>query len=49
MIDVLIQNAGINDLKDLELTSKSDLDNTCAVDAKGPYFTVQACNHLWYL
>ena len=40
-IDVLIPNAGIALMKDLEHTSEEDFDKAFSVNVKGPYFLVQ--------
>jgi 3-oxoacyl-[acyl-carrier protein] reductase len=40
-IDVLIPNAGILPMKDLENTSEVDFDNTYNLMVKGPYFLAQ--------
>ncbi|KAI1768919.1 hypothetical protein GGR53DRAFT_476343 [Hypoxylon sp. FL1150] len=41
-IDVLIPNAGILPMKDLEHTTEEDFDRTFALNVKGPYFLAQA-------
>ncbi|RWA05303.1 hypothetical protein EKO27_g9805 [Xylaria grammica] len=41
-IDVLIANAGIMPMKDLEHTTEADFDRTFALNVKGPYFLAQA-------
>ncbi|KAI0194223.1 NAD(P)-binding protein [Astrocystis sublimbata] len=41
-IDVLIPNAAIMPMKDLEHTSEADFDGTFALNVKGPYFLAQA-------
>ncbi|MCJ1409363.1 hypothetical protein MMC19_003442 [Ptychographa xylographoides] len=40
-IDILIPNAGILPMKDLEHTTEEDFDNAFGVNVKGPYFLVQ--------
>ncbi|KAK5048482.1 hypothetical protein LTR84_005572 [Exophiala bonariae] len=40
-IDILIPNAGILPMKDVESTSEADFDRTFALNVKGPYFLVQ--------
>ena len=40
-IDVLIPNAGILLMKDLEHTSEADFDKAFSLNVKGPYFLVQ--------
>ena len=40
-IDILIANAGLLAMKDLESTSEEDFDRTYAINVKGPYFLVQ--------
>ena len=40
-IDVLIPNAGILPMKDLESTSEADFDRTYNLMVKGPYFLAQ--------
>ena len=40
-IDILIPNAGVLDMKDLQNTSEEDFDRTYALNVKGPYFLVQ--------
>lgn len=40
-IDILIANAGILPMKDVEHTTKEDFDKTYALNVKGPYFLVQ--------
>ncbi|KAJ5750265.1 hypothetical protein N7533_007293 [Penicillium manginii] len=46
-IDVLIPNAGILPMKDLENTSEVDFDNTYNLMVKGPYFLAQkAAKHM---
>ena len=40
-IDVLIMNAGILPMKDLEHTTEQDFDATFALNVKGPYFLCQ--------
>ncbi|KAI0180681.1 NAD(P)-binding protein [Hypoxylon sp. FL1284] len=41
-IDVLVPNAGILPMKDLEHTTEADFDRTFAINVKGPYFLAQA-------
>lgn len=40
-IDILIPNAGILPMKDIESTTEADFDNTFNLNVKGPYFLVQ--------
>lgn len=40
-IDILIPNAGILALKDIESTTEADFDRSFALNVKGPYFLVQ--------
>ena len=40
-IDILIANAGVLPMKDLEHTTEKDFDNTFALNVKGPYFLCQ--------
>lgn len=40
-IDVLVPNAGILPMKDLEHTTEADFDRTMHLNVKGPYFLVQ--------
>jgi len=40
-IDILIPNAGILPMKDVEHTSESDFDRAFGLNVKGPYFLVQ--------
>jgi 3-oxoacyl-[acyl-carrier protein] reductase len=40
-IDILIANAGVLPMKDLEHTSEEDFDKTFASNVKGLYFLVQ--------
>ena len=40
-IDILIPNAGVLPMKDLEHTTEQDFDNTFALNVKGPYFLAQ--------
>jgi len=40
-IDILIPNAGILPMKDLESTTEADFDKTIAINVKGPYFLAQ--------
>ncbi|KAI1799055.1 NAD(P)-binding protein [Daldinia bambusicola] len=41
-IDILISNAGVLPMKDLEHTTEADFDRTFAINVKGPYFLAQA-------
>lgn len=41
-IDVLVPNAGVLPMKDLEHTTEADFDRAFAVNVKGPYFLAQA-------
>lgn len=40
-IDILIANAGIMPMKDLEHTTEADFDRTFSMNVKGPYFLCQ--------
>ncbi|KAF2815815.1 NAD(P)-binding protein [Mytilinidion resinicola] len=40
-IDILIPNAGVLPMKDLESTTEADFDRTFAINVKGPYFLAQ--------
>ncbi|KAL8997977.1 MAG: hypothetical protein Q9169_002899 [Polycauliona sp. 2 TL-2023] len=40
-IDILIPNAGVAPMKDLEQTTEEDFDYTMALNVKGPYFLCQ--------
>ena len=40
-IDILIPNAGILPMKDLESTSEADFDKVIGLNVKGPYFLCQ--------
>jgi len=40
-IDILIANAGVLPMKDLESTTEKDFDRTFALNVKGPYFLCQ--------
>ena len=40
-IDVLVMNAGVLPMKDLEHTTEQDFDSTFALNVKGPYFLCQ--------
>ncbi|KAI1617110.1 hypothetical protein EDD36DRAFT_415985 [Exophiala viscosa] len=40
-IDILIANAGILPMKDIESTTEQDFDRAFAMNVKGPYFLVQ--------
>lgn len=40
-IDILIPNAGVLPMKDLEHTTEADFDRTFAINVKGPYFLAQ--------
>lgn len=42
-IDILVANAGVLPMKDLESTTGEDFDRTFALNVKGPYFLVQVC------
>ena len=42
-IDIVIPNAGMLLLKDLENTTEEDFDTIFAINVKGPYFLVQVC------
>ncbi|KAI1175020.1 NAD(P)-binding protein [Nemania sp. FL0916] len=41
-IDVVVLNAGVLPMKDLEHTTEADFDRTFALNVKGPYFLAQA-------
>ncbi|MCJ1369903.1 hypothetical protein MMC20_001115 [Loxospora ochrophaea] len=40
-IDILIPNAGVLPMRDLEHTTEEDFDRTFGINVKGPYFLVQ--------
>jgi 3-oxoacyl-[acyl-carrier protein] reductase len=40
-VDVIVANAGIMPMKDLEHTTEADFDRTFAINVKGPYFLAQ--------
>jgi 3-oxoacyl-[acyl-carrier protein] reductase len=40
-IDILIPNAGVMPMKDLEHTTEEDFNRTFALNVKGPYFLCQ--------
>lgn len=40
-IDILVANAGVLQMKDLESTTEKDWDDTFRVNVKGPYFLAQ--------
>ena len=40
-IDILVLNAGVLAMKDLENTTEQDFDFSMAVNVKGPYFLIQ--------
>jgi 3-oxoacyl-[acyl-carrier protein] reductase len=40
-IDILVLNAGVLPMKDLENTTEEDFDKTFALNVKGPYFLAQ--------
>ena len=42
-IDILIPNAAVLPMKDLENTSEEDFDKTITLNVKGPYFLAQVC------
>ena len=42
-IDILILNAGILAMKDLEHTTEEDFDKSFTLNVKGPYFLAQKC------
>lgn len=44
-IDILIPNAGILPMKDLEHTTEQDFDSAFTLNVKGPYFLAQVCMH----
>lgn len=41
-IDIVVANAGVLPMKDLEHTTEADFDRTFALNVKGPYFLAQA-------
>ncbi|OTA64242.1 NAD(P)-binding protein [Hypoxylon sp. EC38] len=41
-IDIVVANAGVLPMKDLEHTTEADFDRTFAINVKGPYFLAQA-------
>ncbi|KAI0542543.1 hypothetical protein GGR58DRAFT_253749 [Xylaria digitata] len=41
-IDVVVANAAVMPMKDLEHTTEADFDRTFAINVKGPYFLAQA-------
>ena len=43
-VDILVPNAGILVMKDLEHTTEADFDRTFALNVKGPYFLAQVSN-----
>ncbi|KAI4278603.1 MAG: hypothetical protein LQ337_000935 [Flavoplaca oasis] len=46
-IDILIPNAGVAPMKDLEQTTEEEFDSTMALNVKGPYFLCQkAARHM---
>lgn len=40
-VDILVPNAGVLAMKDLEHTTEADFDRTFALNVKGPYFLAQ--------
>lgn len=42
-IDIVVANAGVAPVKDLEHTTEEDFDTTMAVNVKGSYFLCQVC------
>ena len=42
-IDILVPNAGVLPMKDLEHTTEDDFDKAFALNVKGPYFLAQVC------
>ena len=46
-IDILIPNAAVLPMKDLENTTEDDFDATFGLNVKGPYFLIQVC--LFYI
>lgn len=42
-IDIVVANAGVAPMKDLEHTTEEDFDATMALNVKGPYFLCQVC------
>lgn len=45
-LDVVVANAGILPMKDVQSTTEADFDKTFALNVKGPYFLVQVCPHI---
>ena len=45
-IDILVLNAGVLDMKDLENTTEGSFDRSFAVNVKGPYFLAQVWSHV---
>ncbi|KAI0390662.1 hypothetical protein F5Y17DRAFT_49662 [Xylariaceae sp. FL0594] len=41
-VDIIVANAGIMPMKDLQSTTEADFDRAFAVNVKGPYFLAQA-------
>ncbi|KAK3387412.1 hypothetical protein B0H63DRAFT_392009 [Podospora didyma] len=41
-VDILVPNAGVLPMRDLEHTTEADFDRTFALNVKGPYFLAQA-------
>ncbi|KAI2610508.1 NAD(P)-binding protein [Hypoxylon sp. NC1633] len=41
-VDIVVPNAGVLPMKDLEHTTEADFDSTFALNVKGPYFLAQA-------
>lgn len=41
-VDILVPNAGVLAMRDLEHTTEADFDRTFALNVKGPYFLAQA-------
>ena len=42
-LDILVANAGILQMKDLENTTEQDFDKSFQLNVKGPYFLIQVC------
>lgn len=44
-IDILIANAGVLQMLDLENTTEQDFEKSFRLNVKGPYFLIQVCVH----
>jgi len=40
-VDLIVANAGVMPMKDLEHTTEADFDRTFSINVKGPYFLAQ--------